>query len=264
MDSNTNATNQGVEAWDTSMWLLARDITADENRVENVNHWKSRNGTNGALPSGHHTNGVVATEELVKQMFNNGETSRKNVFHGTAYDREILNGVVSNEDAMYRAGPSEALLKRDRNIDGLSDLHINGNLRVNSNSLPILQEPSNPIFAQSSDSKFGQIRIINVGREHSTQSWETGPNTNGSSHPMTLEPLAIIGMASKFPSGAETESSFWDMLVSKRCASSDFPADRMNIDAFYNVDTNKPNSISLGLDINCVKAMSDQQPGTHS
>jgi acyl transferase domain-containing protein/NADPH:quinone reductase-like Zn-dependent oxidoreductase/SAM-dependent methyltransferase len=64
-----------------------------------------------------------------------------------------------------------------------------------------------------------------------------------SSSPGGLEPLAIVGMAFQFPSGAVTESAFWDMLTSQTCASSEFPADRMNIDAFYNADKSKPNAI---------------------
>ncbi|ORX93617.1 reducing type I polyketide synthase [Clohesyomyces aquaticus] len=60
-----------------------------------------------------------------------------------------------------------------------------------------------------------------------------------------LEPIAIIGMAYKFPSGAETDTAFWDMLVSKHCASVDFPADRMNIDAFFRDDPEKPHSVPL-------------------
>ncbi|KAF2804409.1 reducing type I polyketide synthase [Mytilinidion resinicola] len=50
-------------------------------------------------------------------------------------------------------------------------------------------------------------------------------------------------MAFQFPSGAVTEDAFWEMLTSKHCASTDFPADRMNIDAFYSPDPKKPNSV---------------------
>jgi acyl transferase domain-containing protein/NADPH:quinone reductase-like Zn-dependent oxidoreductase/SAM-dependent methyltransferase len=58
-----------------------------------------------------------------------------------------------------------------------------------------------------------------------------------------MEPLAIVGMAFQFPSGAITEESLWDILINQRCTSTKFPADRMNIDAFYNQDITKHNAI---------------------
>jgi hypothetical protein len=73
-----------------------------------------------------------------------------------------------------------------------------------------------------------------------------------SSHASTIEssspePLAIVGMAFQFPAGAVTEDSFWSMLVEKHCASSEFPADRMNIDAFHSTDRKKSGAVSLTI-----------------
>ena len=50
------------------------------------------------------------------------------------------------------------------------------------------------------------------------------------------EPVAIIGFSSKFPREATDSTSFWKMMSAKKCASLDFPADRLNIDAFYQPD----------------------------
>jgi hypothetical protein len=55
----------------------------------------------------------------------------------------------------------------------------------------------------------------------------------------TPEPLAIIGLSFQFPGGAVTDDAFWDLIVSKQCAASEFPPDRMNIDAFYSSDPKK-------------------------
>ena len=49
-----------------------------------------------------------------------------------------------------------------------------------------------------------------------------------------LEGLAIVGFSLKFPQDASSPDKFWTMLTEGRCASTPFPSDRMNIDAFYN------------------------------
>ncbi|KAF2441997.1 reducing type I polyketide synthase [Karstenula rhodostoma CBS 690.94] len=70
-----------------------------------------------------------------------------------------------------------------------------------------------------------------------------GPVTQSLHPKVDLEPLAIIGMAFQFPDGSTTEEDFWDMLVEKRCASREYPKERLNIDAFHSADTKKPGSI---------------------
>lgn len=59
-----------------------------------------------------------------------------------------------------------------------------------------------------------------------------------------LRPLAVVGMSFRFPSGSTSDQSFWDMLVSKRCASADVPPDRFNIEAHYNPDTKRLYTLS--------------------
>lgn len=62
-----------------------------------------------------------------------------------------------------------------------------------------------------------------------------------------IEPIAIIGLAFQFPQGAVTEDAFWDMLVNRRNASTEYPKERLNIDAFYSKDPKKPNTVRLVL-----------------
>lgn len=45
--------------------------------------------------------------------------------------------------------------------------------------------------------------------------------------------VAIIGMAFEFPQGATSEESFWEMICAGRSASTDFPPDRLSINAFH-------------------------------
>ncbi|KND87187.1 Lovastatin diketide synthase LovF [Tolypocladium ophioglossoides CBS 100239] len=59
------------------------------------------------------------------------------------------------------------------------------------------------------------------------------------------EPIAIVGLAFEFPQDATSEESFWQMLCEGRSASTEFPRSRLNIDAFYHPDENRPSSIPL-------------------
>ncbi|PHH80713.1 hypothetical protein CDD80_61 [Ophiocordyceps camponoti-rufipedis] len=54
-----------------------------------------------------------------------------------------------------------------------------------------------------------------------------------SSHKDTLMPIAIVGMAGRFPGEATNPDRLWDMLCRSESALSEVPADRFNIDAFY-------------------------------
>lgn len=46
-------------------------------------------------------------------------------------------------------------------------------------------------------------------------------------------PLAIVGIGLRLPGGVTNDSEFWDLLVNKRCARRELPADRYSIDGFY-------------------------------
>ncbi|HET7695310.1 MAG TPA: SDR family NAD(P)-dependent oxidoreductase [Vicinamibacterales bacterium] len=50
------------------------------------------------------------------------------------------------------------------------------------------------------------------------------------------EPIAIVGMACRFPGGATSPEAYWTLLRDGRDAVSEVPADRWDIDAFYDPD----------------------------
>ncbi|RYP89414.1 hypothetical protein DL769_000065 [Monosporascus sp. CRB-8-3] len=58
-------------------------------------------------------------------------------------------------------------------------------------------------------------------------------------------PLAIVGLAFEFPGEANSEEGFWRMICNGGSASTDFPRDRLNIDAFYHPDKERPSTIPL-------------------
>jgi acyl transferase domain-containing protein len=59
-----------------------------------------------------------------------------------------------------------------------------------------------------------------------------------------FEPIAVIGMACRFPGGAETPKAFWQLLCDGRDAIVEIPADRWDIDAYYDPDPTAPNKMN--------------------
>lgn len=68
-------------------------------------------------------------------------------------------------------------------------------------------------------------------------------------HPDSLPSVAVVGLSFKFPDEATSLDSFWDMLIHARCASRDFPPDRMNIDAFHHPNGETSSFVSWAIDL---------------
>ncbi len=58
------------------------------------------------------------------------------------------------------------------------------------------------------------------------------------------EPIAIIGMACRFPGGADDPDAFWDLLAAGRDAIGEVPADRWDIETYYDPDPAAPGKMS--------------------
>ncbi|KAL9074825.1 MAG: hypothetical protein Q9161_001963 [Pseudevernia consocians] len=59
----------------------------------------------------------------------------------------------------------------------------------------------------------------------------------------SVQPVAIVGFSLKFPQEATSPEAFWNMLVQKRCSMTEWPKERLNLDAFYHPDGNRPDTI---------------------
>jgi acyl transferase domain-containing protein/SAM-dependent methyltransferase len=54
------------------------------------------------------------------------------------------------------------------------------------------------------------------------------------------EPIAVIGLGCRFPGGVSTPAAYWHLLAEGVDAISEVPADRWDIDAYYDADTDAP------------------------
>ena len=59
------------------------------------------------------------------------------------------------------------------------------------------------------------------------------------------EPIAVIGMGCRFPGGASTPEKFWEILQNGVDAVTDVPADRWNVDAYYDPDPEAPGKTNM-------------------
>ncbi|KAJ5964727.1 uncharacterized protein N7479_004603 [Penicillium vulpinum] len=64
----------------------------------------------------------------------------------------------------------------------------------------------------------------------------SGSSGNGVIPPDALEPIAIVGLATRFPQQATTTESLWELLLQARSTWSSIPKERFNSDAFYHPD----------------------------
>ncbi|KAF2240016.1 reducing type I polyketide synthase [Viridothelium virens] len=84
-----------------------------------------------------------------------------------------------------------------------------------------------------------QSRPLDPGKPHTALK----PDDHSALFQNSREPLAVTGFAFTLPQEATSVQDFWRILLEKRCVMSQFPEDRVNIDAFYHPDTNRSDSV---------------------
>jgi acyl transferase domain-containing protein len=57
------------------------------------------------------------------------------------------------------------------------------------------------------------------------------------------EPIAVVGMAMRFPGGATDSKRFWDMLQTGRSAHGPVPKSRFNMDGYYHPDGGRAGAV---------------------
>ncbi|EAW07064.1 putative polyketide synthase [Aspergillus clavatus NRRL 1] len=69
-------------------------------------------------------------------------------------------------------------------------------------------------------------------------------DTAGPAHTDKLKPLAIVGLDLRFPQDATSAEELWKMLLEKRCAMTEYPKDRMEIDSLYHPNSRRKDTIA--------------------
>lgn len=94
------------------------------------------------------------------------------------------------------------------------------------------------------------------GDYHLSQSSPTREVPNGHRHenghvddfellqPDKMDPIAVVGLALRFPQDASSPEAFWQMLLEGRSALTDVPKDRYHVDAFYKASATKSGTAS--------------------
>ena len=61
----------------------------------------------------------------------------------------------------------------------------------------------------------------------------------------TMEPIAIVGMAMRFPGGSHSAEEFWDMLSKGRSAHQDIPKSRYDAEGYYHPDAARVGAVGF-------------------
>lgn len=95
-------------------------------------------------------------------------------------------------------------------------------------------------------SRYPSIMTPSDSSEHSSASSDPPlDGVEGESMDDKLEPIAIVGLACRFPQEATSPETFWQMMLEARSGMTDVPKDRFNIDAFYEAKTNRPGMVYI-------------------
>jgi acyl transferase domain-containing protein/SAM-dependent methyltransferase len=76
--------------------------------------------------------------------------------------------------------------------------------------------------------------------EMNSKEYEKSFPTSG----VNIQPIAIVGMATRLPGGVTTPEELWNFLIQKRDGRSVVPRDRYNIEGFYN-ERDMPDSVNI-------------------
>lgn len=73
-----------------------------------------------------------------------------------------------------------------------------------------------------------------------------GPDEGGIA-PDALEPIAVVGLATRFPQQATSTESLWELLLHARSTWSPIPKERFNAEAFYHPDPEHGGTVGVSV-----------------
>ena len=80
---------------------------------------------------------------------------------------------------------------------------------------------------------------LSNGTENPTLAVENGVSKPGGQQ----SDIAIVGMSCRLPQEAENPEKLWEMLLHGRSACTEFPADKLNINAHWHPDPSRAGSV---------------------
>ena len=73
----------------------------------------------------------------------------------------------------------------------------------------------------------------------------TSEISDGDAENEKLDSIAVIGFSLQFPQEATSSEAFWNMMANKRCATTEFPAKRLNPNAYHHPAVDKDDRLPL-------------------
>ena len=85
--------------------------------------------------------------------------------------------------------------------------------------------------------------------DHAPESHESAKAGKPPSAQSMMTPIAVVGMACRFPGDAANVKGLWDMCCEGRSAWSEIPKSRMNSEGFFHPDPSRTGGVSDTLSI---------------
>ncbi|MET7922312.1 beta-ketoacyl synthase N-terminal-like domain-containing protein, partial [Streptomyces avermitilis] len=179
------------------------------------------------------------TEETRSTVERTESTSLRQLLTGRSrseQEEELLSLVRTHSAAVLGRNDSEAIppgrLFRDLGFDSLAAVELRNHLAAKTE----LALPTTLVFDYPSPSKLAQFLLSEIA--------ELQPdNSTPLPRPRAEldEPIAIVGMACRFPGGVTSADDFWDLISTEQDAIGGFPTNRgWDLDTLYNPDPDHP------------------------
>ncbi|MET7609414.1 beta-ketoacyl synthase N-terminal-like domain-containing protein, partial [Streptomyces avermitilis] len=179
------------------------------------------------------------TEETRSTVERTESTSLRQLLTGRSrseQEEELLSLVRTHSAAVLGRNDSEAIppgrLFRDLGFDSLAAVELRNHLAAKTE----LALPTTLVFDYPSPTKLAQFLLSEIA--------ELQPdNSTPLPRPRAEldEPIAIVGMACRFPGGVTSANDFWDLISTEQDAIGGFPTNRgWDLDTLYHPDPDHP------------------------
>lgn len=106
---------------------------------------------------------------------------------------------------------------------------------------PVEQAKNEPSPLEILSESESQLDVEHTSRESLSESLATPDSSTDSSGREV--PIAIVGLSTRFPGGADSPERLWDLISQGRSAWSEIPSERFNLDGFYHPVANRNGSV---------------------